>query len=66
MNARVLRRFLIKKDWTMQTYLIAAYIIAWLGICIYLVMLSMRMRGVRTELAAVEELLHEQQEQKEL
>ncbi len=50
----------------MQTYMIVAYIIAWLGICIYLVMLSMRMRGVRTELAAVEELLREQQDQREL
>lgn len=49
----------------MQTYMIAAYIIAWVGICLYLVILSMRMRGVRTELLAVEELLHEQQEQKE-
>jgi CcmD family protein len=49
----------------MQTYMIVAYIIAWVGICIYLVTLSMRMRGVRTELLAVEELLHEQQEQKE-
>jgi CcmD family protein len=49
----------------MQTYMIAAYIIAWIGICLYLVILSMRMRGVRTELMAVEELLREQQEQKE-
>ena len=49
----------------MQTYMIAAYIIAWIGICLYLVILSMRMRAVRTELLAVEELLHEQQDQKE-
>ena len=49
----------------MQAYMIVAYIIAWVGICIYLVTLSMRMRSVRTELMAVEELLHEQQEQKE-
>ncbi|GCF08327.1 CcmD family protein [Dictyobacter arantiisoli] len=49
----------------MQTYLIAAYIIAWLGVCIYLVVLAMRMRGVRTELAAVAELVREQLEQKE-
>ncbi|GCE18073.1 hypothetical protein [Dictyobacter kobayashii] len=50
----------------MQTYLIAAYIIAWLAICIYLAILAMRIRGVRTELAAVEELVREQQLEKEL
>lgn len=49
----------------MQTYLIAAYIIAWLAISIYLVVLAMRLRGVRTELAAVEELVREYQEQRE-
>lgn len=49
----------------MQTYLIAAYIIAWLGICLYLVILAMRMRGVRLELAAVAELVREQQQQQE-
>jgi CcmD family protein len=46
----------------MQSYLVAAYIIAWLGICIYVAVLAMRMRAVRTELAAVEELVREHQE----
>ncbi len=46
----------------MQSYLVAAYIIAWLGICIYVVVLAMRMRAVRTELAAVEALVREHQE----
>ena len=45
----------------MQIYLIAAYIVAWLGIFIYLAIVALRIRGVRTELAAVEELVREQQ-----
>ncbi|GER87248.1 hypothetical protein KDW_14100 [Dictyobacter vulcani] len=49
----------------MQTYLIIAYIVAWLAICLYLAVLAMRLRGVRTELAAVEELVREYQQEKE-
>ncbi len=45
----------------MQPYLVAAYAVAWLGIFIYLAVVALRIRGVRTELAAVEELVREQQ-----
>ncbi len=45
----------------MQAYLVAAYVVAWLGIFIYLAVVALRIRGVRTELAAVEELVREQQ-----
>ena len=45
----------------MQAYLVAAYAVAWLGIFIYLAVVALRIRGVRTELAAVEELVREQQ-----
>jgi CcmD family protein len=40
-------------------YLVAAYIIAWAGLFAYLAFLALRIRGVRTELAAVEELVRE-------
>jgi len=54
-----------KKETTMgYTYLVAAYAIVWLGLFIYLAVLTLRIRGVRTELAAVEELVREQQEKK--
>lgn len=43
-------------------YLIAAYAIAWVGLFIYLAFITMRIRGVRTELAAVQELVREHQE----
>jgi len=46
-------------------YLIAAYAVVWLGLFVYLAVIAMRMRAVRTELAAVEALVHEYQEQKE-
>lgn len=49
----------------MQSYFIAAYIVAWLGICLYIAILALRLRAVRTELVAVEELVREQQEQRE-
>jgi CcmD family protein len=41
------------------TYLVAAYIIVWIGLFAYLAVIALRIRGVRTELAAVEELLRE-------
>jgi CcmD family protein len=44
------------------TYLVAAYAIAWIGLFAYLAFLMMRVRGVRTELAAATELVREQQE----
>jgi len=40
-------------------YLAAAYLVLWLGLLLYLGFLALRMRAVRTELAAVEELVHE-------
>jgi hypothetical protein len=46
-------------------YVLVAYIIAWLAVCVYLVILALRMHGARLELLAVEELVHEQQEQVE-
>ena len=46
------------------TYLIAAYAIVWLGLFAYLGVVMLRIRGVRTELAAVSELVREQQEKK--
>jgi CcmD family protein len=42
-------------------FLAAAYIAVWVGLLIYLGFIALRMRGVRTELAAVEELVREQQ-----
>jgi len=42
-------------------YLIAAYAIVWVGLFAYLAFIVMRIRGVRTELAAVEELVREQE-----
>ncbi len=41
-------------------YLIAAYAIVWLGLLIYMAIVMLRIRGVRTELAVVEELVREQ------
>jgi CcmD family protein len=46
------------------TYLIVAYAIAWAGLFVYLAVIALRIRGVRTELAAVEELVREQEAQK--
>jgi CcmD family protein len=47
------------------SFLVAAYIVVWVGLLIYLGFVVLRMRGVRTELAAIEELVHEQQQQNE-
>lgn len=47
------------------TYLIIAYVVAWLGLFVYLAFLAMRIRGVHTELVAVQELVHEQQSKEE-
>ncbi|HYL44380.1 MAG TPA: hypothetical protein VEU97_13425 [Ktedonobacteraceae bacterium] len=41
-------------------YLIAAYAVVWFGLLIYMAIVMLRIRGVRTELAAVEELVREQ------
>jgi CcmD family protein len=47
------------------SFLVAAYIIAWVGLFAYLAVVMLRIRGVRTELAAVEELVREQREKQE-
>jgi CcmD family protein len=47
------------------SYLVAAYAVVWLGLFVYLAVLTFRLRSVRTELAAVEELVREQQEKSE-
>ena len=44
------------------SFLVAAYIVIWVGLLIYLGFVVLRMRGVRTELAAIEELVREQQQ----
>jgi len=41
-------------------FLVAAYAIAWVGLFAYLAFVVIRIRSVRTELAAVEELVREQ------
>ena len=45
-------------------YLVIAYAIAWVGLFAYLAVIALRIRGVRTELAAVEELVREKSEHK--
>jgi CcmD family protein len=47
------------------SYLVAAYAIVWLGLFAYLAFIMLRIRGVRTELAAVEELVREQNEKQD-
>jgi CcmD family protein len=42
-------------------YLVAAYAVVWVGLFVYLAVVMLRIRGVRTELVAVEELVREQQ-----
>jgi CcmD family protein len=44
------------------SYLVAAYAVAWIGLFIYLAVVMLRIRGVRTELAAIEVLVREQRE----
>jgi CcmD family protein len=46
-------------------YLVVAYMIAWVGLFVYLAFVMLRIRGVRTELAAVEELVREQREKQD-
>jgi CcmD family protein len=49
-----------------MNYLVAAYVVVWLGLFIYLALLMLRIRGVRTELAAVEELIREHDDKQQL
>jgi CcmD family protein len=43
------------------TYLIIAYTVIWIGFFAYLGWLTLRLRGVRTELETVRELVEERQ-----
>ena len=47
------------------SYLVAAYAIVWLGLFAYLAFVVLRIRAVRTELAAVEELVREHNEKQD-
>jgi CcmD family protein len=47
------------------SYLVAAYAVVWLGLFAYLAFVVLRIRGVRTELAAVEELAREHNEKQD-
>ncbi|GCE14371.1 CcmD family protein [Tengunoibacter tsumagoiensis] len=49
-----------------STYLIAAYAIFWVGLFAYLIFVTLRIRSVQTELAAVEALVLEHQPKEEL
>jgi len=44
------------------TYLVIAYIVMWAGLLVYLGWIALRMRGVRTELEAVRELVREREQ----
>jgi hypothetical protein len=44
------------------TYLVIAYIIMWAGVLGYLGWIALRMRGVRTELETVRELVREREQ----
>ena len=44
------------------TYLVIAYIVMWAGVLVYLGWIALRMRGVRTELEAVRELVREREQ----
>lgn len=46
-------------------YLVAAYAIVWAALFAYLAVVMLRIRSVGTELAAIEELVREQNEKKE-
>jgi CcmD family protein len=47
------------------TYLVLAYAIVWAGLFAYLAFIMLRVRAVRTELVAVQELVREQGEKAE-
>jgi CcmD family protein len=42
-----------------MVYLVIAYALVWAGLFAYLAFIALRIRSVRTELAAVEELVRE-------
>ena len=43
------------------TSLVIAYIVMWAGVLVYLGWIALRMRGVRTELESVRELVRERE-----
>ncbi len=43
-------------------YLVLAYALLWLGFFAYLAIMMLRIRGIRTELAAMQELVRERSE----
>jgi len=45
-------------------FLVAACIVVWVGLFAYLAVVMLRIRGVRTELAAIEAMLLEQSEKR--
>jgi CcmD family protein len=45
-----------------NSYVLAAYAIVWAGLFLYMAVVMLRIRGARIELAAIEELVREQQE----
>lgn len=45
-----------------STYLVIAYIVMWAGVLAYLGWIALRMRGVRTELESVRELVREREQ----
>jgi len=44
------------------TYLVIAYIVMWAGLLVYLGWIALRMRGVRTDLESVRELVREREQ----
>lgn len=42
-------------------FLVAAYAIVWVGIFAYIGWIALRLRGTRTQLAAIDEMLREQE-----
>lgn len=44
------------------TYLVIAYLIMWAGVLAYLGWIALRLRGVRTELESVRELVREHEQ----
>ncbi|GER82797.1 MAG: CcmD family protein [Thermogemmatispora sp.] len=48
-----------------MVYMVIAYALVWAGLFAYLAFIALRIRAVRTELAAVEELVREHEARQE-
>ncbi|MBX5455479.1 MAG: CcmD family protein [Thermogemmatispora sp.] len=48
-----------------MVYMVIAYALVWAGLFAYLAFVALRIRAVRTELAAVEELVREHEARQE-